>query len=58
MCLMHIKTKGLSQYERYFGEPQDILTFHAKTEIITILCLLNAGGQSEKEKKKELQEAH
>ena len=48
---MHTEMKGLSQYERYSGDPKDILTFHAKTEINIILCLLNARGQSEEEKK-------
>ena len=35
------KTKGLSQYERYYRDPKDVFTFHAKKEIIIILCLLN-----------------
>ena len=47
ICLMHTTTKGLSRFERYFGDPKDILTFHEKTEIIIILCLLNAFGKSE-----------
>ena len=35
------KTKGLSLYERYYRDPKDNVTFHAKKEIIIILCLLN-----------------
>ena len=55
---MHTKTKGLSQYEGYYGDPKNLLTCHAKTEIFIILCLLNAWGQSEEEKNEELLEAH
>jgi hypothetical protein len=35
------KTKDLSQYERYYGDPKDIFTFHEKTETIIIMCLIN-----------------
>ena len=36
------KTEDLSQYERYSGDPKDILTLHAKTEINIIMLLINA----------------
>ena len=55
---MYTITKGLSRYERYSGDQKDILSFHAKTKIIKILCLVIARGQSEEENNQELLEAH
>ena len=40
--MLEVKLKHMLEAQRYSGEPKNILTFHVKTEIIIILCLLNA----------------